>query len=413
MEVATVGGGITGLSLASNPHNRGLACRVFERVPDHGQKLQSSECNSRRYRANVAFDFDRRRRFGRLVWEEDMTEHSLARRDVIKAAGAGLATSLLAGATAQAQAPAAAQGGAEFWTAEYTAKKGDVSLAMYRKRVGAPVAGGAKKPVLFLVHGSSNAALSSYDLAVPGRGEYSMMNVFARLGYDVWTMDHEGYGKSSRTSGNSDIASGVGDLEAAMPIVVRESGQDKAHMFGTSSGAIRAGAYAMAQPERVDRLVLAAFTYKGENAPTLQERAKQLEYYKTHNTRLRDRAMIRSIFTRDSLPEAYDQAVAEALADVELKFGDQVPTGTYLDMTSKLPLVDPLKVKSPVLMLRGDHDGISTNKDLLEFYDKLPNGDRQFVILPKVAHSITNAKNRAMAFHMMHAFLTMPPQVFV
>jgi alpha-beta hydrolase superfamily lysophospholipase len=226
-------------------------------------------------------------------------------------------------------------------------------------------------------------------------------------------MDHEGYGKSSRTAGNSDIASGVEDLKAAMPIVVRESGQDKFHLFGTSSGGIRAGAFAQAQPDSVDRLVLAAFTYKGENAPTLQERAKQLEYYKTHNTRLRDRAMIRSIFTRDSLPEAYDQAVAEALADVELKFGDQVPTGTYLDMTSKLPLVDPTKVLCPVLMLRGDHDGISTNKDLLEFYNLLPNGDRQFVILPKVAHSITNAKNRAMAFHMMHAFLTMPPQVFV
>jgi len=91
---------------------------------------------------------------------------SIARRDVIKAAGAGLAGGLATGllsATAQAQTPAAAQTGAEFWTAEYTAKKGDVSLQMYRKRVGAP--GGAAKPVLFLVHGSSNGAQSSYDLA--------------------------------------------------------------------------------------------------------------------------------------------------------------------------------------------------------------------------------------------------------
>ena len=273
-----------------------------------------------------------------------MTEHSLARRDVIKAAGAGLATSLLAGATAAAQTPAAAQT-AEFWTAEYTAKKGDVSLAIYRKRVGAPT--GAQKPVLFLVHGSSNAALSSYDLTVPGKGEYSMMNVFARLGYDVWTMDHEGYGKSSRTASNSDIASGVEDLKAAMPIVAKESGHNKSISSALPRVAFGRGRSPQAQPDSVDRLVLAAYTYKGENAPTLQERAKQLEYYKTHNTRLRDRAMIRSIFTRDSLPEAYDQAVAEALADVELKFGDQVPTGTYLDMTSKLPLVDPTKVLRP------------------------------------------------------------------
>jgi len=110
------------------------------------------------------------------------------------------------------------------------------------------------------------------------------MNVFARLGYDVWTMDHEGYGKSSRTSGNSDIASGVEDLKAAAPVVAKETGRSKFHFYGTSSGGLRAAAFAQVQPASVDRLVLSAFTYKGENAPTLQQRAKQLEYYKTHNT---------------------------------------------------------------------------------------------------------------------------------
>jgi alpha-beta hydrolase superfamily lysophospholipase len=340
-----------------------------------------------------------------------ISDISIARRDMILAAGTGLAASLLSDAVAQAQTPAAVSAGGELWSAEYTAKKGDVSLQMYRKRAGAPVAGEPAKPVLFLVHGSSTSARASYDLYVPGKGEYSTMSVFARLGYDVWTMDHEGYGKSSRTSGNSDIASGVEDLKAALPIVARETSRSKLHFFGTSSGGIRAGAFAQAQPQSVDRLVLCAFTYKGENAPTLVQRAKQLDYYKTHNTRLRDRAMIESIFTRDGLPSAYDPAVAKAIADFELQFGDQVPTGTYLDMTSKLPLVDPAKVLSPVLMLRGDHDGISTNADLLDFYNQLPNGDRQFVILPNVAHSVTESNNRHMAFHVIQAFLTMPPQV--
>jgi alpha-beta hydrolase superfamily lysophospholipase len=339
------------------------------------------------------------------------SDSSIIRRDMIKAAGAGLAAGLFADAGAHAQAQTQAPSEDAFWTAEYVAKKGDVSLQMYRKRVGAPMAGEPAKPVFFLVHGSSTGALASFDVHVPGKGEYSVMNVFARLGYDVWSMDHEGYGKSSRTSGNSDIASGVEDLKAAVPVVAEQTGRTKFYFYGISSGAIRAAAFAQAQPQSVDRLVLAAFTYKGENAPTLQERAKRLDYYKTHNTRLRDRAMIESIFTRDGLPGAYDQAVAKAIADVELQYGDQVPTGTYLDMTSKLPLVDPTKVLCPVLMLRGDHDGISTNADLLEFYDKLANGDRQFVILPYVAHSVTDAKNRNMAFHMIHAFLTMPPQV--
>src|SRR5258708_12537877 len=132
-----------------------------------------------------------------------------------------------------------------------------------------------------------------------------MVNGYGRVGYDVWAMDHEGYGKSSRTSGNSDIASGVEDLKAAAPVVARETGRGRFHFYGTSSGGIRAAAYAQAQPDRVDRLVLAAFTYKGENAPTLQQRAQQLEYYKTHNTRLPHRAITPSIFPLDALPSPY------------------------------------------------------------------------------------------------------------
>jgi len=110
-----------------------------------------------------------------------MTDQAVPRRTVIKSAGLGIGAGLatgLAGAPAQA-APA------EIWSGEYWAKKGEVKLYLFRKRAGAPVAGQPPLPVLFLVHGSSNASRSSYDLSVPGKGEYSMMNVFARLGYDV------------------------------------------------------------------------------------------------------------------------------------------------------------------------------------------------------------------------------------
>ncbi len=340
-----------------------------------------------------------------------MTEqdHSPARRDVIKTAGIGFGAGLVASllpAAARAQTTGAATAGV--WSSEYWAKKGAVDLNLFRKRLGSPQPGEAPRPVLFLVHGSSNSARTSYDLAVPGKGEYSLMNVFAGYGFDVWTMDHEGYGKSSRTAGNSDIASGVEDLKAATDVVARETGRQKMHFFGTSSGAIRAGAFAAARPDRVDRLVLSAFTYKGKDSPTLAKRAERLEYYRTHNTRLRDRAMIHSIFTRDALASSYDPAVADALADEELKYGDQVPTGTYLDMTANLPLVDPKKVTCPVMLVRGDHDGIASTDDLLDFYRQLPTGDRQFIILPNTAHSIVFSNTREMLWHVMRSFLALP-----
>jgi alpha-beta hydrolase superfamily lysophospholipase len=331
----------------------------------------------------------------------------MSRKDVLSRRSLVTGLAVIAGGGAAFSQNKGSAAGA-IWSREYSAKKGSVPLAIYRKRASAPKAGEMPLPVLFLVHGSSISAKPSFDLMVPGGEDYSLMNTFARFGFDVWTMDHENYGKSGRTDGNSDIASGVEDLKAGIELVARETGRQKMHVFGESSGALRAGAYAMAHPERIDRLVFAAFTYKGENSPTLTERAKQLDYYRTHNLRLRDRAMIRSIFTRDK-PGTSDPAIGEVLADQELKFGDQVPTGTYLDMTAHLPLVDPAKVLAPVLLIRGEYDGIATVDDLSDFFRQLPNGDRQFVVVPGAAHSLVLARNRKPFWHVMHAFLTMPP----
>ena len=154
---------------------------------------------------------------------------------------------LLAAAAATAAGAPSQPAGKKPWSNEYWAQKGAVKLYMFRKRAGAPRAGEPAPPVLLLVHGSSNSSRSSFDLATPGLGEYSVMNVFAQYGFDVWTLDHENYGRSSRTDSNSDIASGVGDLKAAVEVIVKETGRQKIHLFGESSGAIRAGAYAACQ----------------------------------------------------------------------------------------------------------------------------------------------------------------------
>ena len=300
----------------------------------------------------------------------------------------------------------ASASGEKLWSQEYWAQQGDVKLYMFRKRIGAPQAGKPPLPVLFLVHGSSISS-TAFDLTVPGRGEYSLMNVFAGHGFDVWTMDFEGYGRSTKTERNSNVAQGVENLNAAIEVVARETGQQRFHVFGESSGALRAGAFAMARPEVIHRLVLAAFTYTGEGSPTLTDRAKQVEFYRTHNRRPRDRDMIRSIFTRDK-PGTTDPAVGEALADAELKYGNDIPTGTYLDMTANLPVVDPLKVRVPVLLVRGEFDGIATEVDLTNFFKQLPVADRQFVILPGAAHALALGINRQQFWHVTRAFLDMP-----
>lgn len=335
------------------------------------------------------------------------TEHGPSRRKVISGLGLAAAAAAMPPVAARAATANVAFGTQGSFNKEYTVKKGDVKLQLYRRRAKEPVAGAAALPVLIMVHGSSIGALSSWDLTVPGAGEYNMMNVFSRFGYDVWAIDFEGYGKSDVTSGNSDIKSGVADLDAAFPLIAQETGQQKFHFMGESSGALRVAAFAAAHPERIDRALLGAYTYTGKDSPTLTERAKQVDFYRTHNRRPRPKEMIESIFTRDK-PGTSDQRVATAMVASELRFGDSVPTGTYLDMTAKLPIIEAKLVKCPVLLARGQYDGIATEADILDFYGQLPNPDRQLSILPGLAHSLTLGLNRQLYWHVANAFLGMP-----
>ena len=291
--------------------------------------------------------------------------------------------------------------GTEFWT-----DKRGVRLWVYRKRVeGAALVGR-----LFCVHGSSYSGKTMFDLQVPDRAGYSMMDHFARLGYEVWTMDHEGYGHSARTEGNSDIQSGVEDLAAAMTVIEKESGSARLAFFGQSSGALRAARFANQHPQNVERLALDAFVWTGKDSPTLAERKKNLARYQASNRRAVSAEFYRSVFTRDH-PGAAEPMLGDVVAAEEMKYGDSVPTGTYVDMTTKLPLVDPEKVGCPVLIIRAEHDGIATDEDITAFYTRLPNPDKQMVKIGGLAHTAMLGVNRGRFFHALHSFLSMPARV--
>jgi alpha-beta hydrolase superfamily lysophospholipase len=287
----------------------------------------------------------------------------------------------------------------EFW-----ADKKGVRLWVYRKRVE------GTEPIgrLFCVHGSSYSGKTMFDLQVPGRGGYSMMDHYARLGYETWTMDHEGYGRSQRTAGNSDIQSGVEDLAAAMEVIEREGGgAPRLAFFGQSSGALRAACFAMQHPRHVERLAMDAFVYTGKDAPTLLERRKNLAKYQASNRRPVSREFYESVFTRDHSGAA-DPFLGQVVADEELRYGDSVPTGTYVDMTTKLPLVDPAKIECPVLIIRAEHDGIATDADVMDFYAQLPHPDKQLAKIGGLAHTALLGVNRARFHHVLAAFLSMP-----
>ena len=89
-----------------------------------------------------------------------------------------------------------------------------------------------------------------------------------------------------------------------------------------------------------------------------------------------------------------------------------LPTGTYVDMCSKLPLVDPAKITMPTILMRGEYDGIAGFEDLIAFFTRLPNADKQFAMMPGISHASFQQKNYRLVYHILYSFFSQPEPVY-
>jgi len=161
----------------------------------------------------------------------------------------------------------------------------------------------------------------------------------------------------------------------------------------------------------VARLALDAFVWTGAGAPTLEQRRKKLPEFIATKRRPIDRAFIASIFNRDH-PDCADKATVDVFADAILALDDSMPNGTYIDMCSKLPVVDPAKISVPTVILRGQFDGIASMEDLIDFFVRLASPDKQFTVMNGISHASFQQKNYLMVYQILHAYFTQPKPVY-
>jgi pimeloyl-ACP methyl ester carboxylesterase len=297
-------------------------------------------------------------------------------------------------------------GGEEHWT---TRLKGEVDLFLWHKPAAADV---PFRGTILFVHGSSMASQPTFDLSVPGRPDSSAMDWFRARGFDTWTMDNEGYGRSSKQRNiNFDIPNGADDLAAGSEYILQRARTQQLMVYGISSGALKGALFAQRHPGRVARLALDAFVWTGEGSPTLAKRREKMAEWTGSNRRRIDRDFVYSIFNRDH-PGTAEDRVIDAFAQAILTLDDSMPTGTYVDMCSKLPLVDPEKIAVPTIVMRGEWDGIASIEDLIAFFRKLPHQDKQFSVMKGISHASFQQKNYQNVYHILHAFYTQPAQVY-
>lgn len=142
--------------------------------------------------------------------------------------------------------------------------------------------------VVLFVHGAGTPAEVAFDVPYE---DYSWMAYLAEAGFDVFSVDMTGYGRSTRPGPMNDpcnlgedalasfempgtedcapsrpgalttIASDWADIDTAVDYIRALRGAERVHLVGWSLGGPRAGGYAAQHPEKVGRIVLLAPAY--------------------------------------------------------------------------------------------------------------------------------------------------------
>jgi pimeloyl-ACP methyl ester carboxylesterase len=316
---------------------------------------------------------------------------------------------------------------------------GEITQIYVREVVQAGVAlrGAAADRVVLFVHGAGTPAEVSFD--VPYQ-DYSWMVFLARAGFDVFSMDMTGYGRSTRPAAMNDpcnlareqqagyipallgepcaasythqlttIASDWNDLDAVVNQVRALRHVEKVSLVAWSLGGPRAAGYAAQHPEKVQRMVLLAPAYDRTRAvgPPAQVPANGAAFgTQTHAE------FVANWDRQVGCPGQYDPAASDAVwADMI----ESDPVGaTWGAGARRAPQVTVWgfdnavvsKMQVPILMVSGVHDKQVPQERVRDLYADLGSRQKVFVDLACSSHNAMWERNHLLLFRASLEWLT-------
>jgi pimeloyl-ACP methyl ester carboxylesterase len=287
--------------------------------------------------------------------------------------------------------------------------------------------------VILFVHGAGTPAEVAFD--VPYQ-DYSWMGFLAEAGFDVFSMDTTGYGRSTRPAPMNDpcnlakerqapfvsqpcaptyphqlttIASDWNDIGAAVAYVRELRHVDRVSLVAWSLGGPRAGGYAAQHPEVVQRLVLLAPAYGRNAAPAPPGRMPPDGV--PMNTQSREE-FYTNWDRQVGCPDQYDPAAGEAVWAAMLASD---PVGaTWGPGVRRAPATAVWgwnaaavgKTQTPTLMISGAHDKQVAPDRVRDLYADLGAHDKVFIDLACSSHNAMWEKNRRPLFKASLEWLT-------
>ena len=296
-------------------------------------------------------------------------------------------------------APLAAQevSGAEHWV-----EHDGIRLYVWEKYVGSP----SGKPVVVLAHGSATAGRESFDLRVPGKPSYSLMDFLAREGFDVFALDTRGFGRSTHPDKHMTTMEASQDLNAVVDYVLKLRGVQKVNLLGWSWGTQYGGMFVMAHPGKVAKYV--SYAQMHVNSPDLAKRRPRIEFFRKNPYTAIPEAGWKPRFYSMTPAEGNDPDVVDAYAKAAAQVEVKTATGPQLDMVTIMPMINPRLIPVPTMIIHGEHDDVADLDGLLPFFQELPNPHKRYVVIPNAGHMMHLQKGHRLFQHEVGSFFKAP-----
>ncbi|MCB1863532.1 MAG: alpha/beta fold hydrolase [Gammaproteobacteria bacterium] len=282
---------------------------------------------------------------------------------------------------------------------------------------------GKENKVLLFLHGATFPANVAFDLDYEN---VSMMRHFAKLGWDTFALDLEGYGDSTRpaimdepekypdSKAPINLEVTLDDVTRTVEFIRNLRGVDKVHLLGWSAASMaEAPLYTIQHPEKVAKLVLYATNYLGKSkGKSVEERQAEDDKNNAEKNRYGDPANMKrwaKLGTKEEylIPGAFEAYRLAHLASdpksAELGGKVRAPWGRFIGWPE--PHYDARKITVPTLVIRGDSDKLGSLEDNQRLVDELGSNVKRYVEIEQAGHMIQYETNNTKFYQAIVEFL--------
>lgn len=240
--------------------------------------------------------------------------------------------------------------------------------------------------VVVLAHGSRRSARVAFDLPVPTELDevpFSLMDVLALAGFDVFCVDIQNYGRSDHHPSGLKVTTEVAanDIRHVIDYLGVERAAKDVLLLGWSWGATVASIYAESSDSQVRKLV----QYGPKMERVIPGSGGPID------VDLREQFFTSTQVSSDQSfqPQYGEEKVLKPWWDEGRKWDAQSPNGVAADFQNRLPLSNPAKISIPTLIVLGAGDFMWEEKDsLLRYFGEIASTDKHLALLPNGGHAL-------------------------